>query len=97
MSDALAADVPRAAIGCGAPAPGGELAVVAMGAVVPEAIAAVARIGERTSRVGLLVVTSPDRLHARMARARAALAHRAAAGAAGARCGAGHACSTAIR
>jgi pyruvate dehydrogenase E1 component len=45
------------------PAPGGELCVVAMGAVLPEAISAIAEIGERTSRAGLLVVTSPDRLH----------------------------------
>jgi pyruvate dehydrogenase E1 component len=45
------------------PAPGGDLAVIAMGAVVPEAVAALARIGERTARAGLLVVTSPDRLH----------------------------------
>ena len=46
------------------PAPGSEIAIVAMGAVLPEAIAAVARIGERIPRAGLLVVTSPDRLHA---------------------------------
>ncbi len=45
------------------PAPGSDLAIVAMGAVVPEAIAAMARIGEWTARAGLLVVTSPDRLH----------------------------------
>jgi pyruvate dehydrogenase E1 component len=34
-----------------------------MGAVLPEAIKAIARIGEQTARAGLLVVTSPDRLH----------------------------------
>jgi pyruvate dehydrogenase E1 component len=45
------------------PPKGGDLAVVAMGALVPEAVAAMARIGERNSRAGLLVVTSPDRLH----------------------------------
>ncbi|MGH7090656.1 MAG: transketolase, partial [Stellaceae bacterium] len=45
------------------PAPGSELAVVAMGAIVPEAVVALARIGEWTARAGLLVVTSPDRLH----------------------------------
>ena len=45
------------------PAPGSDLAIVAMGAVLPEAIAALARIGEETARAGLLVVTSPDRLH----------------------------------
>ena len=45
------------------PALGSDLAVVAMGAVLPEAIASLARIGEQTARAGLLVVTSPDRLH----------------------------------
>ena len=49
-------------IGCASRA-GGEIAVIAMGAVVPEAMTAMARIGERTSRAGLLVITSPDRLH----------------------------------
>jgi pyruvate dehydrogenase E1 component len=34
-----------------------------MGAVVPEAIEAVARIGEFTASAGLMVVSSPDRLH----------------------------------
>ena len=47
-----------------APAPGSDLAVIAMGAVLPEAIEAVAWLGERNPRVGLLVVTSPDRLYA---------------------------------
>jgi pyruvate dehydrogenase E1 component len=42
----------------------GDITVVATGAVLPEAIAAVAKIGERHARVGLLVVTSPDRLYA---------------------------------
>jgi len=46
------------------PQTGSELAIVAMGAVLPEAIEAVARLGERNPRVGLLVVTSPDRLYA---------------------------------
>jgi pyruvate dehydrogenase E1 component len=46
------------------PAPGGDLAIVAMGAVLPEAIEAVAWLGERNPRIGLLVVTSPDRLYA---------------------------------
>ena len=34
-----------------------------MGAVLPEAISALAQIGEESARAGLLVVTSPDRLH----------------------------------
>ena len=63
MSGALAAAVTAGGYWLKEPAPGGELAIVAMGAVVPEAIAAMARIGERTAKAGLLVVTSPDRLH----------------------------------
>jgi pyruvate dehydrogenase E1 component len=35
-----------------------------MGAVLPEAIAAAGEIGARNPRVGLLAVTSPDRLYA---------------------------------
>ncbi|MGH6968388.1 MAG: transketolase-like TK C-terminal-containing protein [Stellaceae bacterium] len=62
-------DVLRTAIVAGgywlrSPQTGGELAVVAMGATLPEAIAAVAQLGERNPRVGLLAVTSPDRLYA---------------------------------
>jgi pyruvate dehydrogenase E1 component len=64
ISTALRADLLAGAYWLRAPSPGSEVAVVAMGAVVPEAIEAVARIGERNSRVGLLVVTSPDRLYA---------------------------------
>jgi pyruvate dehydrogenase E1 component len=41
-----------------------DMTVVTTGAVLPEAIAAVATIGERHARVSLLVVTSPDRLYA---------------------------------
>ena len=63
MSDALAAAVTAGGYWLREPAPGSDLAVIAMGAVVPEAIAALAQIGERTARAGLLVVTSPDRLH----------------------------------
>jgi pyruvate dehydrogenase E1 component len=63
MNDALAADVESGGYWLREPAPGGEIAVIAMGALVPEAVTALARIGERTSRAGLLVVTSPDRLH----------------------------------
>ncbi len=46
------------------PGEGAEIAVIATGALVPEAIEAVAHLGERHSRIGLMVVTSPDRLHA---------------------------------
>jgi pyruvate dehydrogenase E1 component len=41
-----------------------DIVVVATGAVLPEAVAAAARIGEQYARVGLLVVTSPDCLYA---------------------------------
>jgi pyruvate dehydrogenase E1 component len=46
------------------PQAGSELAIVATGATLPEAIEAVTEIGERNPRVGLMVVTSPDRLYA---------------------------------
>jgi pyruvate dehydrogenase E1 component len=47
-----------------APAPGSEIAVIATGAVLPEAIEAVARLGEAHAKIGLLAITSADRLHA---------------------------------
>ncbi len=46
------------------PRQGADLAVVAMGVVLPEAIEAHAMIQEDLPGVGLLVVTSPSRLHA---------------------------------
>jgi pyruvate dehydrogenase E1 component len=46
------------------PAPDCELALVAMGALMPEAEAALAQLREDLPGAGLLVVTSPDRLHA---------------------------------
>ncbi len=46
------------------PGESAEIAIVTAGALVPEAIAAVQLLGERHARIGLLVVTSPDRLHA---------------------------------
>ena len=48
-----------------APSPGAEIAIIAAGAVMPEAIEAVARLGERHAGIGLLAVTSADRLHER--------------------------------
>ncbi len=63
MDEALAADLTAGAYWLKRPAPGGAVAVIAMGAVVPEAIEAVARIGEFTASAGLMVVSSPDRLH----------------------------------
>jgi pyruvate dehydrogenase E1 component len=63
MDPALVADVTAGAYWLKRPAPGGAVAVVAMGALVPEAVEAMARIGELTASAGLMVVTSPDRLH----------------------------------
>jgi pyruvate dehydrogenase E1 component len=45
------------------PGPGAELAIVACGAVLPDAIEAHRQILEDIPGAGLLVVTSPDRLH----------------------------------
>jgi pyruvate dehydrogenase E1 component len=45
------------------PAPGAEAAIVAMGAVMPEAIAAWEELGGEIPGLGLLAVTSPDLLH----------------------------------
>ena len=46
----------------GSPAPDAEVAIVACGAVVPEAMEAQRQLVEDLPGVGLLVVTSPDRL-----------------------------------
>src|SRR5438067_4455137 len=45
------------------PAPGAEAAVVAMGAVMPEALAAWEELSDDIPGLGLLAVTSPDLLH----------------------------------
>lgn len=45
------------------PEPGAEIAIVAMGAVTPEAIAAHDSVVRDFAGAGLLVLTSPDRLH----------------------------------
>ena len=45
------------------PADGSELAIVAMGAVMPEALAALTLVREDMPEAGLLAVTSVDRLH----------------------------------
>jgi pyruvate dehydrogenase E1 component len=54
------------------PDPGCDLALVAMGALMPEAQEALAQLCEDLPGVGLLAVTSPDRLHAGWRRAGAA-------------------------
>jgi pyruvate dehydrogenase E1 component len=45
------------------PEPGAEITIVAMGAVTPEAIAAHESVARDFAGAGLLVLTSPDRLH----------------------------------
>jgi pyruvate dehydrogenase E1 component len=63
LTPELTADIIAGGYWLRPPAAHGDLAIVAMGAVLPEAIAAAAAIGARNPRVGLLVVTSPDRLY----------------------------------
>ena len=46
------------------PEPGADVAIVAMGAVTPEAIEAHRSVARDFAGAGLLVLTSPDRLHA---------------------------------
>ncbi len=46
------------------PEPGADIAIVAMGAVTPEAIAAHESVARDFAGAGLAVLTSPDRLHA---------------------------------
>ena len=54
------------------PAPGAEAAVVAMGALMPEAMAAWEALKDDLPGIGLLAVTSPDLLHRGWSAARAA-------------------------
>ena len=63
LSEALRDNITSGAYWLRAPERGSDVALIAMGAVLPEAIEATARLGERHPNVGLLVVTSPDRLH----------------------------------
>ena len=46
-----------------APAPGAEAAIIAMGALLPEALSAWEALNEEIPGLGLLAVTSPDLLH----------------------------------
>jgi pyruvate dehydrogenase E1 component len=54
------------------PAPNAEAAIVAMGAVMPEALAAHAELSADIPGLGLLAVTSPDLLHRGWSAAQAA-------------------------
>jgi pyruvate dehydrogenase E1 component len=55
-----------------APAPGAEAAIVAMGAVMPEALAAWDELSADIPGLGLLAITSPDLLHRGWSAAQAA-------------------------
>jgi pyruvate dehydrogenase E1 component len=57
------ADIVNGGYWYAAPGPGADIAVVCMGALAPEAIAAHQSVAEDFSGAGLLVLTSPDRLH----------------------------------
>jgi pyruvate dehydrogenase E1 component len=63
MDEALAAQVVEGGYWLVPPGPGAEIAVCCCGAVTPEARAAVAALVEEVPGTGLLVITSPDRLH----------------------------------
>jgi pyruvate dehydrogenase E1 component len=63
LTPALAAQVIQGAYWLVPPGDGAELAIVASGAVVPEAIEAHRQVAEDMPDAGLLIVTSADRLH----------------------------------
>ncbi len=54
------------------PAPGAEAAIIATGAILPEAIEAWAQLQDDVPGIGLMAVTSPDLLHRGWSAARAA-------------------------
>ncbi len=64
LSDAQQADIVSGGYWYVLPAPDADVAIVAMGAVTPEAIAAHESVARDFAGAGLLVLTSPDRLHA---------------------------------
>ena len=72
MTDALRAGITSGAYWLREPEEGAELAIACTGAVMPEAIAACEDILEDIPGVGLLAVTSPDRIHANWIAARRA-------------------------
>jgi pyruvate dehydrogenase E1 component len=64
LSPAQEADIVSGGYWYAAPEAGADIAIVAMGAVTPEAIAAHESVARDFAGAGLLVLTSPDRLHA---------------------------------
>ncbi|WP_395452208.1 transketolase-like TK C-terminal-containing protein (plasmid) [Azospirillum melinis] len=64
MEEDLARDIVDGAYWLRKPGPNAQVVIAYTGAVAPEAIAAVGMLGEDRRDVGLLAVTSADRLHA---------------------------------
>ncbi len=64
MSDELAADIVEGAYWMRRPGPNAQVVVAYAGALAPEAIEAVGLMAEDRRDIGLLAVTSADRLHA---------------------------------
>ncbi len=64
LTEAQQADIISGGYWYAAPEPDADIALVCMGAVTPEAIAAHESIARDFAGAGLLVLTSPDRLHA---------------------------------
>ena len=64
MTPELQKDITDGAYWLRKPGPNCELVIAYTGAVAPEAIEAVGLIGESRRDVGLLAITSADRLHA---------------------------------
>ena len=64
MSDALAAGILAGAYWLRAPAAGSELALVGSGAVLPEVLEAADALADDLPGLGVLAVTSANRLHA---------------------------------
>ena len=63
MTDALRHDIFEGAYWLKPPSEGSELALIACGPVVPEALDAHAQLAEDVPGVGLMMITSPDRLY----------------------------------
>src|SRR5260370_41642491 len=64
LSPGQEADIVSGGYWYAAPEAGADVAIIAMGAVTPEAIAAHESVARDFAGAGLLVLTSPDRLHA---------------------------------
>jgi pyruvate dehydrogenase E1 component len=64
MDEALRSSVIEGGYWLRRPDPSSQLAIAYCGAVAPEAMAAVVRLMERHPHLGVLAITSPDRLHA---------------------------------